>query len=169
MIDVNGQVVVVTGAGRGPGEAHARLLATRGAAVAVHDAGVDRDGSGSDPALARAVRDAIVDTGGRASVHLQNLATRQGCGELITETLAEHGRIDAPIHNAGIVRYHRIGDTPVEDYDTTMAINADAAWWLCRAVWPLIRAQAYGRIVLTTSDYALRTIDRADVGRLQRQ
>jgi NAD(P)-dependent dehydrogenase (short-subunit alcohol dehydrogenase family) len=163
MIDVKGQVVVVTGAGRGLGEAYARLLAARGAPVAVHDAGVDRDGGGGDPALARAVRDAVVDAGGRASVHLQNLATRQGCEELIAEALAHHGRIDALIHNAGIVRYHGIGDASVDEYDRTMAINADAAWWLCRAVWPLMQAQAYGRIVLTTSDYGLRTIDGADV------
>jgi NADPH:quinone reductase-like Zn-dependent oxidoreductase len=46
VIDVKGQVVLVTGAGRGLGEAYARLLAARGAHLAVHDAGVDRDGSG---------------------------------------------------------------------------------------------------------------------------
>lgn len=154
---------MVTGAGRGLGEAYARLLAARGAYVAVHDAGVDRDGSGGDPALARTVRDAIVQAGGRASAHVQNLATRPGCEDLIAEVLAEHGRIDALIHNAGIVRYHGIGDAAIDEYATTMAINADAAWWLCRAVWPLMKAQAYGRIVLTTSDYALRTLDGADV------
>jgi NAD(P)-dependent dehydrogenase (short-subunit alcohol dehydrogenase family) len=163
MVDVEGQVVVVTGAGRGLGEAYARLLGGRGAHVAVHDAGVERDGSGADPTLARTVRDAIVDAGGRASAHVQNLATRSGCAELIDDVLAEYGRVDALIHNAGIVRYHGIGDAPAEEYDRTMAINAHSAWWLCRAVWPSMRAQAYGRIVLTTSDYGLRTIDGADV------
>ena len=163
MIDVKEQVVLVTGAGRGLGEAYARLLAARGAHVAVHDAGVDRDGSGADPAVVGTVRDAIVDAGGSASAHVQNLATRSGCEDLIDDVLTEYGRVDALIHNAGIVRYHGIGDAPVEEYDRTMAINADAAWWLCRAVWPLMRAQAYGRIVLTTSDYGLRTIDGADV------
>ena len=75
MIDVQGQVVSVTGAGRGPGEACARLLAARGAQVALHDAGVERDGGGADPAFARAVRDAVVDAGGRSTAHLQDLAT----------------------------------------------------------------------------------------------
>lgn len=163
VVDVEGSVVLVTGAGRGLGEAYARLLAARGAVVAVHDAGVDRDGSGTDPAVAHTVRDAIVDAGGRASAHVQNLATRSGCEGLIDEVLAEYGRVDALIHNAGIVRYHGIGDSPPEEYGRTMAINADSAWWLCRAVWPVMRARAYGRIVLTTSDYGLRTIDGADV------
>jgi NAD(P)-dependent dehydrogenase (short-subunit alcohol dehydrogenase family) len=153
VIDLVGQVIVVTGAGRGLGEAYAQLLAARGAHVAVHDAGVDRDGSGQDPALAQAVAGGITGSGGQASVHGQNLATRRGCEELIAEVLAEHGRIDALVHNAGIVRYNGIHETPVEEYELNMAINADAAWWLCRAVWPLMREQHYGRIVLTTSDF----------------
>lgn len=163
MIDLAGQVVLVTGAGRGLGKSYARLLAARGADVAVHDGGVDRDGSGNDPAPAHAVAGEIADGGGRASVHVQNLATRHGCEELIAEVLAEHGRIDALIHNAGIVRYHGISEATTDEYDTTMAINAHAAWWLCSAVWPLMRNQHYGRIVLTTSDFGLRTIDGADV------
>jgi NAD(P)-dependent dehydrogenase (short-subunit alcohol dehydrogenase family) len=163
MIDVKEQVVLVTGAGRGLGAAYAGLLAARGAHVAVHDAGVERDGSGADPAVAGAVRDAIVDAGGRASAHTQDLATRSGCTDLVDEVVAEYGRVDALVHNAGIVRYHGIGDAPLEEYARTMAINADAGWWLCRAVWPVMRAQSYGRIVLTTSDYGLRTIDGADV------
>ncbi|WP_258398292.1 SDR family NAD(P)-dependent oxidoreductase [Micromonospora noduli] len=163
MIDLAGQVIVVTGAGRGLGESYARLLAARGAHVAVHDAGVARDGSGMDPAPAHAVAAAITDAGGRASVHVQNLATRGGCEDLIGEVVAEHGRIDALVHNAGIVRYHGISEAPMDEYSVTMAINADAAWWLCRAVWPLMRAQRYGRIVLTTSDFGLRAIEGADV------
>lgn len=163
MIDLAGQVVVVTGAGRGLGEAYARLLAARGAHVAVHDGGVDRDGSGSDAGPAQAVAGAIADAGGRASVHVQNLATRHGCEELIAEVLTEHGRIDALVHNAGIVRYHGISEATADEYNATMAINADAAWWLCSAVWPLMRTQRYGRIVLTTSDFGLRAIDGADV------
>ncbi|WP_309222777.1 SDR family NAD(P)-dependent oxidoreductase [Micromonospora sp. CP22] len=163
MIDLAGQVVVVTGAGRGLGEAYARLLAARGAHVAVHDGGVDRDGSGSDAGPAQAVAGAIADAGGRASVHVQNLATRHGCEELIAEVLTEHGRIDALVHNAGIVRYHGISEATADEYNATMAINADAAWWLCSAVWPLMRTQRYDRIVLTTSDFGLRAIDGADV------
>lgn len=163
MINFGGQVVVVTGAGRGLGEAYAHLLAARGATVAVHDAGVERDGSGGDPGPAHGVRDSILRVGGRASAHVHNLASREHCEELIAEVVSKHARIDAVVHNAGIVRYHRIAATAAAEYHRTMAINADSAWWLCRAVWPLMLAQEYGRIVLTTSDYDLRPLDGADV------
>ena len=163
MIRLDGDVVLVTGVGRGLGRAYARLLADRGAVVAVHDAGVDRDGSGGDPGPAQAVRHELERGGARASVHLHNLDTRAGCDGLIEEVLAEHGRIDALVHNAGIVRYDRIAETSVETWQRILAINIEAAWWLCRAVWPGMRDRRYGRIVLTTSGYGLRVVPGNDV------
>lgn len=163
MIDFHDQVVLVTGAGRGLGEAYARLIASLGGAVAVHDAGVDRDGTGANPGPAQAVGVAILESGGLASVHVQDLASRSGCESLITEVLERHGRIDALIHNAGIVRYHRIGETSEDEWRRISAVNIDAAWWLCRAVWPGMTEQQYGRIVFTTSGYGLRVIPGADV------
>jgi NAD(P)-dependent dehydrogenase (short-subunit alcohol dehydrogenase family) len=62
----DGQVAIVTGAGRGLGAAYARLLAGRGAAVVVHDAGVAADGSGFDPAVADTVVREIMSRGGTA-------------------------------------------------------------------------------------------------------
>ena len=163
LIDLTGQVVLVTGAGRGLGAAYARLLAEHGATLAVHDAGVEPDGSGRDPRPAQEVAQALRDRGATATVHVQDLAERAGCESLIAAVLAEHDQVDAVVHNAGIVRYHRIAETPVEEYERIMAINADAAWWLCRAVWPHMVARRYGRIVLTTSGYALRAVPGADV------
>ena len=162
-IDFGGQVVLVTGAGRGLGAAYALLLGSHDAVVAVHDAGVGRDGTGADPGLARGVRDAVVSGGGMASAHVQDLATRSGCEDLVAEVLDTHGRIDALVHNAGIVRYLRIAETSEEEWRRTMAVNVDAAWWLCRAVWPAMVEQGYGRVVLTTSDYGLSVVPGADV------
>ena len=54
MINFEGRVALVTGAGRGLGFAYARLLAARGASVVIHDKGVDCEGVGADPAIATA-------------------------------------------------------------------------------------------------------------------
>jgi NAD(P)-dependent dehydrogenase (short-subunit alcohol dehydrogenase family) len=157
------QVVLVTGAGRGLGAAYARLFAARGATVVVHDAGVERDGSGADPGVAAAVADLIVAGGGQAEAETQNLADRTGCTDLVSSVLERHDRIDALVHSAGIVRYHGIADTTARDWQRMLDVNVSAAWWLCQAVWPGMVARRYGRIVLTTSGFALRTIPGADV------
>jgi NAD(P)-dependent dehydrogenase (short-subunit alcohol dehydrogenase family) len=157
------QVVLVTGAGRGLGASYARLLAARGATVVVHDAGVERDGSGEDPGVAAAVAGSIAAGGGRAEAQTQNLADRTGCADLVSSVLERHGRIDALVHSAGIVCYHGIAETTSRDWQRMLDVNVSAAWWLCQAVWPGMVARRYGRIVLTTSGFALRAIPGADV------
>jgi NAD(P)-dependent dehydrogenase (short-subunit alcohol dehydrogenase family) len=157
------QVVLVTGAGRGLGASYARLLAEREATVIVHDAGVARDGSGDDPGVAAAVAESIVAAGGRAEAESQNLADRTGCTDLVSSVLERHSRIDALVHSAGIVRYHGIADTTARDWQRMLDVNVSAAWWLCQAVWPGMVARRYGRLVLTTSGFALRAIPGADV------
>ena len=81
---LDGRVALVTGAGRGLGAAHARALAAHGAQVVVHDAGVEADGSGGDPALAAAVAAEIEAAGGTAVTSYENLAP-----SLIEERWAE--------------------------------------------------------------------------------
>jgi len=157
------QVVLVTGAGRGLGASYARLLAARGATVVVHDAGVERDGSGEDPGVAAAVAESIVAGGGQAEAESQNLADRKGCTSLVASVLDRHGRVDALVHSAGIVRYHGIADTTDGDWQRMLDVNVSATWWLCQAVWPGMVTRGYGRIVLTTSGFALRAIPGADV------
>ena len=163
MVDMSGRIVLVTGAGRGLGAAYAELLAASGAHVIVHDAGVERNGKGGDPSVAAGVTHRIVRAGGSAEPATQNLDTVDGCTALVTEAVARHGRIDALVHNAGIVRYSGIADTTPQEWSRMLAVNVQAAWWLCRAVWPTMVDQRYGRIVLTTSGLSLRPIPGADV------
>lgn len=162
-ISLTNQIIVITGAGRGLGAAYARAIAARGATVVVHDAGVDRSGAGGDETVAQAVADEIVQAGGNAVPLTQNLATKEGCEAVIADTVGRFGRIDALIHSAGLVAYKRIADTTDEEWIRQREVNIDAPFWLCRAAFPIMQKQGYGRIVLTVSGYGLKTFDDADV------
>src|SRR5215211_4407034 len=102
-IRFDGQVALVTGSGRGLGAAYARALGARGAAVVVHDAGVDVDGSGGDPAPANAVVGEIEAAGGTAVACHENLESESACIATVEFALGSFGRLDVVIHNAGLV------------------------------------------------------------------
>ena len=163
MIRFDNQVIVITGAGRGLGAAYARLIGSRGGRVVVHDAGVGRDGLGSDAGPANSVVDEIVSNGGNASAEIQNLADKEGCETLISNVLAAQGRIDGLIHSAGVVFYKTIAETTDDEWEIQRKISIDAPFWLCRAAWPAMERQGYGRIVLTASGYGLAPWEGNDV------
>jgi NAD(P)-dependent dehydrogenase (short-subunit alcohol dehydrogenase family) len=158
-IRFDGQVAVITGAGRGLGAAYARLLARRGAKVVVHDAGVAQDGSGFDRSVADGIAAEIVGAGGAAAACYQNLED-PGAGDSIAAfALERFGRIDVLVHNAGLVVFAPLAETTPQVWNRMRAIGIDAAVHLARAVVPHMTRQGYGRIVLTTSGRALRVED----------
>lgn len=154
-IRFDGQVALVTGAGRGLGRAYARLLGERGAHVIVHDAGVAADGGGGDPAVADAVIREIRGAGGHADARYERLDTRDACEALVRSVVERHERCDVLIHNAGLVAYHGIEDTDPDEWQRLLAVNVEAPFWLCRAAFPVMRRHGYGRIVLTVSGVVL--------------
>jgi NAD(P)-dependent dehydrogenase (short-subunit alcohol dehydrogenase family) len=158
-IRFDGQVVLVTGAGRGLGAAYARLFAERGAAVVVHDAGVAQDGSGFDPAVADAVVADIAARGGTAAACHGNLEDADACGRIVDFAARRFGRLDALVHNAGLVVFAGLAETEPTLWRRMLAIGLDAPFHLVRAAVPHMRRQGYGRIVLTTSGRALRAED----------
>jgi len=149
------RVVLVTGAGRGLGRAYAHALADRGAHVVVHDAGVERDGSGGDESVARAVVAEIEAHGGSATPAFQNLETRDACRHLVREALDERGRLDAVVLNAGIASYDALEATTHQTWERIRRIQIEAPFWISQAALPAMKEARYGRFVLTVSGHGL--------------
>jgi len=158
-IRFDGQVIVVTGAGRGLGAAYARLIAARGGSLVVHDAGVAQDGTGFDPLVADSVVAEINAAGGIAAACYENLEDSGASERIIEFTIRRYGRIDALVNNAGLVVFASPAETGPAVWDRMVAIGISAPFHLARAAIPHMRDQGYGRIVLTTSGRAMRVED----------
>lgn len=112
MLDMSGQVVIVTGAGRGLGRHYALGLARRGASVVVNDLGCDIEGNGSDPAFADSVAEEIRLAGGKAAASYESVGTEKGGHAIVDQAVSEFGRLDCVVNNAGL-----FGILPFEDID----------------------------------------------------
>jgi NAD(P)-dependent dehydrogenase (short-subunit alcohol dehydrogenase family) len=157
-IDFTGRVVLVTGAGRGLGAAHARALAARGGQVVVHDAGVAADGHGGDRGPADAVAAEIEAAGGTAFATYENLETEAGCLRLVERALERFGRLDAVVQNAGLLVWEELEDAGA-GWERLRRVNVDAPFHITRAAFPVMKQQGYGRFVFTTSGRAMSAAD----------
>lgn len=158
MIRFDGRVALVTGAGRGLGAAYARELARRGAIVVVHDAGVGREGEGGDRSVADAVAEEIRREGGTAIASYENLESPDACVNLVESAVAELGRLDVLINNAGLVIYEEIPQAD-RSWETLRRVGVDAPFHVSRAAFPFMKRAGYGRIVFTTSGIAMSAED----------
>jgi NAD(P)-dependent dehydrogenase (short-subunit alcohol dehydrogenase family) len=158
-IRFDGQVVVVTGAGRGLGAAYPRLIAARGGTLIIHDAGVAQDGTGFDPSVADTVVAEINAAGGIAAACYENLEDGDAGERIIEFAISRYGRIDALVNNAGLVVFASLPETERTVWDRMVAIGISAPFDLARAAIPHMRNQGYGRIVFTTSGRAMRVED----------
>jgi NAD(P)-dependent dehydrogenase (short-subunit alcohol dehydrogenase family) len=146
-----GRVAIVTGAARGLGRAHARLLAERGASVVVNDVGGSVRGEGVDPEPAREAAAEIVDAGGVAISNGDDIATVEGASAAVAAALEQFGRIDIVVNNAGI--YMAAGPSTVDlhNLERHLAVHVVGSFNTAIAAWPHMERQGYGRIVMTTS------------------
>jgi NAD(P)-dependent dehydrogenase (short-subunit alcohol dehydrogenase family) len=154
VIRFDDRVALVTGAGRGLGAAYARALAGRGAAVVVHDAGVERDGSGGDPAVADAVTAEIVAAGGTAVASYENLEDEGSGARIVEQAVERFGRLDVVVQNAGLVIWEEL-EVADRSWDRVRRVSIDAPYEITRAAFPAMKEQGYGRFVFTTSGRAM--------------
>lgn len=154
-IDFTGRVAIITGAGGGLGRAHALLLAERGANVVVNDLGGSRDGSGAGSLMADAVVAEIVAAGGNAVANYDGVHTWSGGQGIVKTALDTFGRVDVVVNNAGILRDTSFTNLTQDALEAVINVHLSGAFHVTHAAWPLMRAQGYGRIVMTTSGSGL--------------
>jgi len=148
-----GRTAIVTGAGGNPslGRAHALLLASRGANVVVNDIGRPDAPGYSEPASAETVAGEIHALGGHAVADIHSVATESGARAVVQTALEAFGRVDILVNNAGISIAAPFERMTAEDTRRHIDVNLMGSLWMCRAAWPQMQQQGYGRIVNTGS------------------
>ena len=141
-----GRVAIVTGAGQGIGAATARRLAAEGATVAVLE---------RSPDTGAASVEAIRAAGGAATAVTCDVSSRESVEAAVAAVVAEHGRVDVLVNNAGITRDNLLFKLSDDDWDAVIGINLTGVFLCCRAVQQQMVAARYGRIVNLSSRSAL--------------
>jgi NAD(P)-dependent dehydrogenase (short-subunit alcohol dehydrogenase family) len=119
----DGRVVIVTGAGRGLGRAHALAFAAEGAKVVVNDLGASLAGEGTDLSPAAEVVQEIEGAGGEAMVNGDDVSDWDGAGRMVAATVDRFGSLDTLVCNAGIVRDRMIVNMSVDEWDAVMRVH----------------------------------------------
>jgi NADP-dependent 3-hydroxy acid dehydrogenase YdfG len=143
---LDGKVAIVTGAGGGLGRTHALYLASKGASVVVNDLALE---------AAEKVADEIRAQGGRAMAIAASVTDEAAVGAMVAKVTDDWGRIDILINNAGILRDKSFAKMTIDDFRLVVDVHLMGAAICCKAVWETMRAQGYGRIVMTTSSSGL--------------
>ncbi len=119
----DGRVVIVTGAGRGLGKAHALAFAAEGAKVVVNDLGVERDGAGGGSDAAEEVVAEIRAMGGEAVSNGADVADWNAAGNLVQMAIDTFGRLDTLVCNAGFLRDRMLANMSEEEWDSVVRVH----------------------------------------------
>jgi NAD(P)-dependent dehydrogenase (short-subunit alcohol dehydrogenase family) len=159
---LSGRVAIVTGGGMGLGRAHCLNLASQGATVIIVDPGVALDGADSDAVPANAVAEEIGALGQKAHAVALSVTDYEGVGTLIQDVVAEHGRLDIVVNNAGITRDRMLTSMDERDWDDVIAVHLKGTFNLTKHAGTHWRFRAKaggevsGRIINTTSGAGMR-------------
>ncbi|SLK14338.1 SDR family NAD(P)-dependent oxidoreductase [Arthrobacter sp. P2b] len=141
MLDFNGRVAVVTGAGQGMGREHAKMLASRGARVVANDINADR--------VADTVS-AIIDSGGIAVADSHNIVT--GAADIVQTALNEFGQLDIVVNNAGINAFGRFWEMDPDTWWKIFDVSVKGVVEVSRAAMPHLIASGSGRLINISSN-----------------
>lgn len=141
-IRFDGQVVVVTGSGRGIGRAYALEFGRRGGSVVVN---------GRTAAQADAVVAEIAAAGGRAVAHAGSIATAEGGAALIRAALDAFGGVDVVVNNAGGLAPAYFEDLTAAQLDTILDTHLRGMFFVTQPAWRVMKERGYGRVILTSS------------------
>ncbi len=141
-----GKVAIVTGAGGGLGRCHALELAQCGAKVVVNDLGSKS---------AEDVADEIRAAGGDAVAIAGSVTDEDAVAAMVGQTLDRWDRVDILVNNAGILRDKSFTKMAIADFRLVVDVHLMGAAICTKAVWETMRAQRYGRIIMTTSSSGL--------------
>ena len=152
-----GRVVIVTGAGRGLGRAHALGLAGQGARVVVNDLGCELDGSGGGSGPAGEVVEEIRSAGGEAIASGEDVADFDGARRMVAAAIEAFGGLDAVVNNAGFVRDRMFANAGEDEWDAVVRVHLKGHFAVARHAAAHWRDQAKagqpvdGRIINTSS------------------
>jgi NAD(P)-dependent dehydrogenase (short-subunit alcohol dehydrogenase family) len=154
-IRFDGRVAIVTGAGNGLGRCHALGLAARGAKVVVNDLGAALDGTGGTVSAAQRVVAEIEAAGGAAIADAADVTDAAQVKAMVERAKAQWGHVDILVNNAGILRDKSFAKMELSDFRAVLDVHVMGAVHGAKAVWEIMRAQNYGRIVFTSSSSGL--------------
>jgi NAD(P)-dependent dehydrogenase (short-subunit alcohol dehydrogenase family) len=147
-IDLSGRTAIITGAGAGLGRAHALLLAKQGANIVVNEIPQALD-------KALAVVAEIDGAGGTAHAIAASVTDEAAIAALVAETIERFGKVDILVNNAGILRDKSFAKMSIAEFREVVDVHLMGAAICTHAVWDHMRANNYGRIVMTTSSSGL--------------
>lgn len=156
-----GRVVIVTGAGRGLGRAHALEFARQGAKVVVNDLGAEIDGTGSSTGPAGEVVELIRAEGGEAVANGADVADWEQAGAMVQQAIETFGVLDVLVNNAGFLRDRMLANTSEDEWDAVIRVHLKGHFAPARhaiAHWrerTKAGDEVHGRIINTSSGAGL--------------